>query len=252
MDTWFTSDTHLFHGNIIKYCHRPFLNNKDLHELNSRKGSWHNGTWKNQRDNYRISQESIDMMDDELINNINSFVKKDDVLYHLGDLAFPGKHFRSKIKEYRDRINCDHVELILGNHDGCGYRPWLKNKCYCNLKNDTCYDIYADFFTTVSDYQFVKVNGQYFGLFHYAPAIWNKSHRGAVFCYGHSHSEAEPWLNKVMKGRRSIDVGVDNAYKVFGKYRPFQDKEILNLIGQGHSVGDHHINPNAPTEEELN
>lgn len=59
--------------------------------------------------------------------------------------------------------------------------------------------------------------------------------------YGHSHSTAEEWLNQMMPNRRSIDVGVDNAYKLLGEYKPFSYEEIVNIMAskKGHSI-DHH------------
>lgn len=56
---WFTSDMHLGHGNIIKYCNRPF---KDVTEMKS-----------------------------VLILNWIQMVGQDDTVYHLGDFSFMGK-----------------------------------------------------------------------------------------------------------------------------------------------------------------
>jgi len=75
---YFTSDEHLSHQNIIKYCNRPF---KDVKE-----------------------------MDDTIISNFNSKVGKKDIIYHLGDFSFHNP------KEYLARMNGVHI-LIRGNHD---------------------------------------------------------------------------------------------------------------------------------------
>ena len=50
-------------------------------------------------------------MNEALIDNWNSVVKKNDKVYHLGDVAF-GKHNL----HYLDRCNGNKV-LIMGNHD---------------------------------------------------------------------------------------------------------------------------------------
>ena len=85
MTSWVISDTHFGHYNIIKYCDRPFSNVYD--------------------------------MDDTMLANINEIVKEDDVLYHLGDFAFGREIGAKAIKEYRSRIDCKNVVLVLGNHD---------------------------------------------------------------------------------------------------------------------------------------
>lgn len=79
-NTWFISDTHFYHDNIIKYCNRPFAN--------------------------------IDEMNEALIQRWNSVVGKDDVIWHLGDFVLGKKDNISIIKRLNGKIN-----LVLGNHD---------------------------------------------------------------------------------------------------------------------------------------
>jgi len=81
MTTWFTSDTHFGHTNIIKYCNRPF---KDVTE-----------------------------MDEALIANWNSVVKQNDDIYHLGDFGFATVE---RIQRIVNRLN-GKKHLIFGNHD---------------------------------------------------------------------------------------------------------------------------------------
>ena len=78
MNTYFTSDTHFCHANIIKYCNRPFKN--------------------------------VDEMDETIITNWNSVVKHDDLVYHLGDVGF------GDIKNVLRRLN-GRIILIRGSHD---------------------------------------------------------------------------------------------------------------------------------------
>ena len=81
MKTWFTSDTHFGHENIIRYCNRPF--------------------------------NSLRMMDEVLANNWNARVKNDDIVIFLGDFCFRGE---SKPSVYLDKLN-GHITFLRGNHD---------------------------------------------------------------------------------------------------------------------------------------
>lgn len=79
--TFFTSDTHFGHANIIRFCNRPFKN--------------------------------VEEMDEALIENWNQVVSKDDTVFHLGDFAFGGSSVWNSIIP---RLN-GHINLIIGNHD---------------------------------------------------------------------------------------------------------------------------------------
>lgn len=234
--THFIADTHFGHGNIIKYCNRPFLMDVDRQALEENGGKWHNGTWKgNRASKWQMSKGAVDLMDTTMINNINELVGQDDILWHCGDFAMPGKDgYVSKCEAYRNRIVCRNVNILWGNHD----HPYQIR----HLFNE------AHFLHRISTRTASII------LCHYALATWEGSHRGSMMLYGHSHTTAEPWLEAHMPGRKSMDVGVDNAYKLFGKFRPFSLEEIIGLLGKrtGFSM-DHGIpkNSNAPSEEDL-
>ena len=78
---FFTSDSHYFHENIIKFCDRPF---KDVEEMNHK-----------------------------LIENWNNKVPHDGLVFHLGDFAWGGY---DQWKSIRDQLNGE-IILIKGNHD---------------------------------------------------------------------------------------------------------------------------------------
>jgi calcineurin-like phosphoesterase family protein len=81
IETWFISDTHFGHKNILEYEKdaRPFETLEEMHEV--------------------------------MIERWNSVVKPKDTIYHLGDFCF-GKHNVS----IASRLN-GQKRLILGNHD---------------------------------------------------------------------------------------------------------------------------------------
>ncbi|MBT5022172.1 hypothetical protein HOK51_03420 [Candidatus Woesearchaeota archaeon] len=76
------ADLHIDHKNIIKYCHRPF--------------------------------RSVQQMNNRLVSNWNRTVRKNDVVYFLGDLAY-GRSSRSTDYWYR-KLNGRKI-FIKGNHD---------------------------------------------------------------------------------------------------------------------------------------
>lgn len=206
---WFTADTHFFHKKIPLYTKRKFCLNKDekryLDSIWSRGGptcpEW--GKWC-------PSWESINKMNDILINNINNNVKKTDILWHLGDFCYAPLNKVEKFAEsIIDRINCKNIYLVKGNHDD---------------------EVIFKYFKDCFERKELKFNKKFLVLSHYAQFIWNKSHRGSWMLYGHSHATAEKFLDKMMPDRLSIDVGVDNANFLFGEYRPISFDEIEKLF----------------------
>jgi hypothetical protein len=42
-------------------------------------------------------------------------------------------------------------------------------------------------------------------------------------------------MDRMMPGRRAMDVGIDAAFHKFGEYRPFTEDEVLELLNRpGH------------------
>ena len=158
-DTFFTSDTHFGHGNILKFCSRPFV--------------------------------SAAEMDEVLIQNWNSLVKKDDVVYLLGDFSF------GDIKKYTDRLN-GNINLILGNHD-------KKSQCVGN-------------FCSVHDTLRAKIAGKYLWLSHYAHMTWPSSCYNSEHVFGHSHG-------RLVGVGKSFDVGTDTH-----GYKPYHYDEVCDIM----------------------
>ena len=80
-ETWFTSDTHFGHKNILEYEKeaRPF--------------------------------ETVEEMNEQLIANWNDTVRPKDIVFHLGDFAFGAINV-----PIADRLN-GYKRLVMGNHD---------------------------------------------------------------------------------------------------------------------------------------
>lgn len=88
---YFTSDHHFSHGNIIKYCNRPF--------------------------------SSVGEMDSVMVERWNWMVSPKDVVYHLGDFCLGNQETAF---EYFKRLN-GQIYLVPGGHDKRWIRP---NLCY--------------------------------------------------------------------------------------------------------------------------
>lgn len=146
-------------------------------------------------------------MDQVMFDRINDAVGVNDTLYILGDFCFKGK----KPIEYRSRIVCQNVHLILGNHD--------KRSDY---KDDLV-------FSSVTEVKEIIHCNQRIFLSHYPHRSWPASHKGSFHLYGHVHSSLDN--EDRASSRKTLDVGVDNAKnygKLFGE--PWSFKEIQKLF----------------------
>lgn len=228
---FFISDPHLGHGNILKYCNRiKYLNNYEIDKLQ-------NGI------PFKVSEESVKRMDDDIINNINKVAKKNDVLWIAGDFCFCYNDYYTETKEYLSKINCQNIHIFWGNHD----RPSVIRSFFSSNHNMEMIAINPDsgeYFIGAELIQKERRLSNYWikiMISHYCMATWYDANKGVLHLYGHSHSNLEKWANESMPSRRSMDIGVDNANLILGEYRPFSLKEITNLLSnnKGHSV-DHH------------
>lgn len=85
---YFTSDWHLNHDNILKYCDRPF---KTVKEMNNK-----------------------------IISEYNRTVRPNDVVFFLGDMGF---YSQAGFKELISALPGKKI-LILGNHDKWGMKTY--------------------------------------------------------------------------------------------------------------------------------
>jgi calcineurin-like phosphoesterase family protein len=96
-EKWFTSDTHFFHTNMLKFVDdnkqriRPFSSLEEMHEI--------------------------------MIERWNSCIKNDDFVYHLGDVTF---QYHKPFQELMYRLK-GNKRLIVGNHDKLKQEGLLKH-----------------------------------------------------------------------------------------------------------------------------
>ena len=158
--------------------------------------------------------KSLSYMNDTLVNNINEVVGENDIVFCLGDWSFGG--FES-IKEFRDRIICKNIHLVLGNHD----------HHIANNKNDI-----QSLFSSVNHYIHLDVRrpsdrGQglvdkyTLALMHFPIASWDGMANGVIHLHGHVHL---PPHQRIAEGR-AMDVGVDG-----NNMMPISLDEVLTLM----------------------
>jgi calcineurin-like phosphoesterase family protein len=171
---FFTADPHFGHKNVIKYCDRPY--------------------------------QDVEEMDEALLENSNSVVTVNDILYVIGDVAFLNRKETVKICQ---RWN-GQKRLIYGNHD-LKFPPkfWIEEAGFVEahklgygetldrrLQSDSAY---LD--CSMSHYPLREALGAYDDRAHLLPHAPEQA-SGLVLLHGHVH---EKWH---IKGKM-LNVGVD-------------------------------------------
>ena len=104
MKYWITTDTHFGHKNIIEYCGRP------------------------------IGFEEL------IIENLKKVVAYDDVIIHLGDVAF--RDHNSWVRRFCESIPGKKI-LCIGNHDR-NSTSWYIDKGFCIACHELIIPIYGE------------------------------------------------------------------------------------------------------------
>lgn len=190
---WFTADLHFGHHSMVHRCFRPW--------------------------------ETVDVMDEALIQNWNACVNDRDHVFVLGDFSF--------------RPNPQTLE-ILGRLKGIKYLIEGNHDRRFNNAIGTMWD------GGMEPYHEITVDDQPIVMCHYAFRSWNKMHYGAWNLHGHSHGSLAP-IGKQM------DVGVDAVANLSaGSYAPVAYAYVKVVMKNREFVPvDHHTpkeNPNGSAD----
>ena len=120
--------------------------------------------------------------------------------YHLGDWSFGGHQY---VNEFRERINCKNICLVLGNHDG-HIKPI--NSAKRNL------------FCQVDKRIELEYHGYMFIMDHYPIDVWDGKHKGYFHLFGHVHGTLQ-------RNNKSMDVGVDT-----NEMKPYHIDTIIEKL----------------------
>ena len=186
---YYISDLHLLHENVLRFDNRPF--------------------------------ETIENMQETIVNNWNRKVTNGDTVYILGDVSMRGKKedLISLVATLKGR-----KVLVKGNHDDVSdYR-------------------YQQLYYEIVDYKEIHdaVDGQNYDLVlcHYPIFSWKKMGRGIILLYGHTHDSAEDkYYQNCLEAMNSNECRHTHAKKVMAinvgcmkpwvNYEPRSLKELL-------------------------
>jgi calcineurin-like phosphoesterase family protein len=162
--------------------------------------------------------QTIEQMNQRLIDGINNVVGQDDTLIMLGDVSFGGF---DNIGIFLERLVCHNIHLILGNHD-------------THIERDR--DFVRGRFLSVQHYLEVNIEGQDFVLCHYPLQSWHGLNKGVIHLHGHVHLSP----NRKFGNGKKMDVGVDG-----NGIDPYSISEIIKIMDK-RPVGsdmyeDHHL-----------
>jgi calcineurin-like phosphoesterase family protein len=168
--TWFTSDLHFGHANIIQYSHRPY--------------------------------PSVAAMNDALVARWNEVVAPEDEVWVLGDVAMGA--VRTSL-EYVRALN-GHKHLVAGNHDRCWAGLGPKAREWRAAYTDVGFETLASGVVerTLGAHTVAMCHFPYTGDSHAEERFerWRPRDDGRFLLHGHVHTQ---WRQR----GRMINVGVD-------------------------------------------
>ena len=203
---WFIADTHYSHKNIVSAT----------------------SMWES-REGCR-DFDSIEEMNETIINNINKYVMADDILFHLGDWSFGGI---DNILKFRERLYAKTIYLVRGNHDKHIY----VNKQVASPSDNKIIGT-KELFTSVHSYFELAIDKQFIIMSHFPICSWNEMHKDSWMLHGHCHGtlfgdeSSGHWYNK----SKILDVGIDNIFNMFGEYRPMNYNEIVKIMSKKYFI----------------
>ena len=193
--TWFWSDQHFGHDNVIGFCNRPFKDKEEMKEA--------------------------------LIANHNKLVKPEDLVIYVGDTFF--YHSPEEMKEVLSRLNGRKI-LVRGNHDqkarqmmNVGFEICVETMEMFIAGERVLFSHYP-FRMDEKLMRWLKIKKKIHKALGLRPIYFEKYHDrrpkdgGQFLIHGHTHD------TRKLKGRM-IHVGVD----AWG-YKPVNIQEISNII----------------------
>lgn len=145
--------------------------------------------------------DTVEEMDAAIIENMFTGLKKNDMIFFLGDLYWNNQSFW---KMYNQLPKGVRFIWVLGNHD-----------------NKIAKQHYAHF-ESISHMAETKIMGNHVVLCHYPMASWSRSHYNSFQLYGHHHLNGhhEPTVFG-----KQLNVNLE-----FHNYMPWTEEEIVEYM----------------------
>jgi calcineurin-like phosphoesterase family protein len=176
MERWFTADPHFWHPAMLTLLER------------------------------KRPYKSVEDMNEDLIRRWNDVVKRNDIVYVLGDFAV--KMPEGGAEKIFRQLNGDKF-LIIGNHD-------QKNPSVVKLP-----------WKWVGERKTLSFDGVHIALDHFPMQAWDGSMKGSWHLYGHVHGDL-PEHPSCLK----MDVGVDVMLYGEPLFRPISFGEIKEVLSK--------------------
>jgi len=181
---------------------------------------------------------SVTEHNDAIFKSINDTVKEDDYLFHLGDFCLntPPDKFDALI----ERINCQNVYMLFGNHPNSHfknvYKPMVKSILKENYTDESeIYPLRYKNIIYIGNYYEAVLGGRFIVMSHYPLMIWNEVKNGAVCLVGHSHGACE-YTNSKGEYGKILDVSYDE-FK-----HPLSLQEVIDIVSnKKYRPIDHHL-----------
>lgn len=178
---YYISDTHLGDLRVFDKCSRPFSGLEDLER--------------------------------EIITKWNKKVRKEDVVYVLGDIA--EDNYTKAIEIFKILNGVKH--LVVGNHD-LKMLPFIEE---------------SKIFESINFMKLINDNGRKVFLCHYPVMDWMEFSRGGYHVYGHIHNKtgkndpAYVQIKEYFKDKLAYNAGIDVTH-----YEPVTLDEMIELKEQ--------------------
>jgi calcineurin-like phosphoesterase family protein len=161
--------------------------------------------------------DSVEHMNDHIVVETNKLVRENDLLVLCGDTMMGDKNY----EQFLGSLVCKNVIMLFGNHCNRGKLLGVAEKL-----------IY------VGDYIELNIEGQIICCSHFPMFNWNYQDDGSFHLHGHLHGDENSVIKEIHK-YRSMDVGIDSYYNMFGEYSLFSYEKVQELLTDKLIIGRH-------------